>query len=658
MLADIVIVFALSVAVVFLCGKFKIPAIVGYLITGVIAGPHAANLIKAEHEVEILAEIGVIMILFAIGMEFSIKKLLKIKSIVLVGGFLQFTITAGATAFLTYSLIDGFSSNSAIFAGFLAGLSSTAIVLSILHGKGEIDSPVGKFSLGVLIFQDLAIIPLTLLTPILAGAAGDLKSAAIEMFAKVAAIILIVFVASRWIIPKLMFQIAKTRIRELFILSTMLICLAIVWGASESGLSLALGAFLAGLIISESDYSLEALSNVLPLKDIFSSFFFVSVGMLLNIGFLIENIGVIAILLVSISILKTLAAAIPAIILKYALRRAFIIGFTLFQIGEFSFVLAKSRLGLNLIGEDIYQYFLAISVLTMAMTPFLIQAAPKIAENMFKFKPLRAADRKLNRIENDEQLKEFSDHIIIVGFGVTGRNVAKAADYIKIPYIVVEINPETVKNEKNAGVPIVYGNASQEETLKHAGLDNCRTVALAVPDSELVARIASQIKKINPNAYVIARERFVGNIQKLLDAGVDEAIAEEYETAIEIFARIMNKYLVPEEEIHAEIDAIRSGGYDALRKPIMPSNIAANDDLRRSEHAFKVYNLPPRSAFCDKSLAELQLRNKYGVSVLAIRRAKRFMPNPGGDDVLRGEDSLVVFGSVDSLGAFAKVLKS
>jgi len=391
LLYDIVIIFALSVAVLFLCHRLKIPSIVGFVFTGLLAGPYGLGLIKSIHEVNTLAEIGIVLLLFTIGLEFSFKSLLRIKKTVLLGGTLQVLLTFLATFVIVRQF--GLHIGQSIFTGFLVSLSSTAIVLKFFQERAEIDSPHGHTSLGILIFQDIIIVPMILVAPLIAGKTGNLTESIMILLFKGIGIILFIIVCARWIVPWVLYQVVKTRSREIFLLSIVLICLAVAWLTSSAGLSLALGAFLAGLVISESEYSHQALGNTLPFRDVFISFFFVSIGMLLNIGFFVENLAIIIFVFLCVLFLKTLIAGLATILLGFPLRTAILVGFAVSQVGEFSFILSKTGLEYSLLNETVYQIFLSVSVLTMASTPFLMVFSPRIADLILRI-PLPA---KLNQ---------------------------------------------------------------------------------------------------------------------------------------------------------------------------------------------------------------------------------------------------------------------
>ncbi len=436
LLNDIVIIFGLSIAVLFICHRLRVPTVVGFLLTGIFVGPYGLGLIKAIYEVEIFAEVGVVLLLFTIGIEFSLERLLQIRKSVLMGGSLQVLLTLLAALFIAKQL--GQAHGEAVFIGFLAALSSTVIVLKLIQERSEVNSPHGRTTLGILIFQDIIIVPMILVTPLLAGAAGNLGESFIVLLAEGIGIILLVIVSARWIVPRVLYQIARTRNHELFLLSVVVICFGVAWLTSKAGLSLALGAFLAGLIISESEYSHQALGNILPFRDIFTTFFFVSIGMMLDVGFLFQQPGFIVLIALSVLVLKAIIAGFVTILLGFPLRTGILVGLALGQIGEFSFILSRAGVEHGLLAGNIYQMFLAVSILSMAMTPFIITLAPRIADIILR---LPLPKRLISGFYPVTETKavDRKDHLIIIGFGVNGRNIARAARVAGIPYLGIII---------------------------------------------------------------------------------------------------------------------------------------------------------------------------------------------------------------------------
>jgi CPA2 family monovalent cation:H+ antiporter-2 len=647
LLSDIVIIFGLTIMVLFVFNRLRIPAVVGFLLTGVLAGPYGLGLIKAVHEVEVLAEIGVVLLLFAIGMEFSLKALLRIKKSVLLGGSLQVLLTILVTFFLA-SLQIGRTFGESLFIGFLVSLSSTAIVLKIIQGKAEMDSPHGQTSLAILIFQDLIVVPMMLFTPLLAGMEGEIGQSLLILLAKGAGVIVMVILSAKWIVPQLLYQIARTRSSELFLLTVVVLCFAIAWLTSSVGLSLALGAFLAGLIISESEYSYQALGSILPFRDVFTSFFFVSIGMLLDVGFLFESLPRVVTIVLIILTLKTLTAGFAAFLLGFPLRTALLVGLTLAQVGEFSFVLARSGVTQGFLAGDIYQLFLAVSVVTMAVTPFISSVAPYVTDSVMRLPIPSRLKSGLYPLEREKKASK-NDHLVIIGFGVNGRNLNRAATVAGIPHVIVDMNPETVRQERKSGKPIFYGDATQETVLHHAGIHAARVVVVAISDAAATRRIIEIVRRLNPKVQVIARTRFLKEVKPLFELGANEVVPEEFETSVEIFTRVLKKYLIPRDEIEKLISEVRSDGYQMFRSLSKDSLSFSDLTLNLPDIEISTLRVCERSPVDGKSLAQVELRKRYGVSILAIRRGERVLSNPGADMQLLGNDVVVALGTPDKI---------
>ncbi len=653
LLTDILIIFSLSVAVLYICHRLNIPTIVGFLISGLLAGPHGLALIGAVNEVEILAEIGVVLLLFTIGIELSFAKLQKIKKAVLMGGSIQVVLTILVTFVVARQL--GFGLGESIFLGFLISLSSTAIVLKLIQERAEVDSSHGQTTLGILIFQDIIIVAMILATPLLSSVKAIQGESLIFLLFKGIGVILLVIVSARWIVPRVLYQIAKTRNREVFLLSIFVICLAVAWATSSAGFSLSIGAFLAGLIISESEYGQEALSNVLPFRDVFTSFFFISIGMLLNIGFLFEQSVLILLIAFGVLIIKSIIAGLAAILLGLPLRTSILVGLALCQVGEFSFILSESGIEHGILYENSYQMFLAVSVLTMLVTPFIIVFSPRLADTILRlpipdklkigFSPVLETITKAKR-----------DHLVIIGFGLNGRNIARAARSAGIPYVIIEINPDTVKSERAKGEPIYYGDATGETILKHANIKDARVVVSVINDHVANRRIVELVRRLNPKAYLVSRTRYVNEVKPLYELGADEVVPEEFETSIEIFTRVLEKYLIPTDNIEALIAEVRSDGYKMFRS--FPTETSSTSDLKIRLPNIKISTLsiPENSALVGKSLAKSQLRRKFGILVLAIRRNSQIMSNPDRNTQICAEDELIVLGAPDKISELERLI--
>lgn len=653
LLSDIVIILGLAVGVLFLCHWMRIPAIVGFLLTGVLAGPHGFGLIGAVHEVEMLAEIGVVLLLFTIGLEFSMKSLWQLKRSVLIGGSFQVFATLFATYLIARML--GQDVGRSIFLGFLVSLSSTAIVLKLLQERAEVDSPQGRINLAVLIFQDVIAVPMMLLIPLMKGGAGDISGSFAMLFVKGVAIVALAILSARYVVPHVLFQIARTRSRELFLLTVVVMCLAVAWLTSSMGLSLALGAFLAGLIISESEYSYQALSNLLPFRDLFTSIFFISIGMLVDSRVVIEHPGAVVLIILGVLLVKTIIAGGAAALLGYPVRTMILSGLALSQIGEFSFILSKTGVQYGLLSGSGYQIFLAVSVLSMAATPFIINQGAPLAALIMRFPMPVRLRRGWGHEGTDDDAEDIPrDHLLIIGFGLNGRNVARAARSAGIPYLIVEMNPVTVKKEKSKGEPIFYGDASQEAVLEHVGIHGAKIMVVAIPDPVATRMVVASARHLNPRLHIITRTRYLPEMKPLYDLGANEVIPEEFETSVEIFSRVLAKYLIPRDEIEQFVARVRSDGYEMLRS-------LSEDAATFCSPSFCDYRLYlPDVEICSirvkegapiagKTVGQVGLRRTYGVTLLSIRRNSETLSNPGADTVLLAGDISVLVGQGEHL---------
>ena len=653
-LSDLLITLALAIAVLFICHQIRVPVIVGFILTGILAGPHVFGLIKAIHEVEILAEIGVVLLLFTIGVEFSFADLLQIRRSVLIAGPIQVALTC--LAGFALALHVGKPVGEAVFIGFLLSLSSTAIVLKILQSRSEVDSPHGRTGLGILIFQDIIIVPMMLMVPILAGVTDNVGSSLLILSGKALLIILLVIAAAKWLVPQLLFQITRTRSRELFLLAVVVICFAVAWLTASAGLSLALGAFLAGLIISETEYSHQALSNILPFRDIFASFFFISIGMLLDVSFLLEQPWLIVVVSVGVIVLKSLISGIAALLIGFPLRTAILIGLAISQVGEFSFILSKTGVNQGIFSGNAYQIFLDVTIMTMMATPMLMALAPRAAEAVLRL-PLPRRLRIGSFLAQEGKKPEPKDHLIIVGFGVSGRNLARAACKSSIPYVIVEMNPETVKAARAKGEPIFYGDATQEGILTHARIQEARIVVVAINDPAATRMITHLARTLTPIVYLIVRTRYIQEVQPLYNAGANDVVPEEFETSVEIFNLVLKKYLIPRQEIERLTAEVRARCYQVFRseKELEPYN-ALKPELPNIE--ISTFRLADGAPLAGRSLAQMELRKKYGLTVLAIRRDVQIFPNPEPDMQLQAQDVLIVMGPPDVLASQSWLFES
>lgn len=655
LLNEVLVIFGLSIAVIFACHRLKVPTIVGFLLTGILAGPHGLGLVRAVHEVEVLAEIGVVLLLFTIGIEFSFKHLLRLRKAVLLGGAVQVGLTVAAIGLL--SRLAGEDLGRSIFLGFLVSLSSTAIVLKLMQERAELDSPHGRTSFGILIFQDIVAVPMMLITPLLAGEGGESGPPVLVLLAEALGIVGMVVISAKWIVPWTLYQVARTQSRELFLLSVLSICMAVAWLTSSLGLSVALGAFLAGLIISESEYSHQTLGSILPFRDVFTSFFFVSVGMLLDVRYLLQQPALILSVTLALLILKAVIAGLTTGLLGFPIRTMALAGLALSQVGEFSFILSMVGLKQGLLDQDIYPLFLAVSVLTMAATPLVMVLAPGIAEVISSL-PMPARLKSGLGSGEEEAFSGLKDHLVIIGFGVNGRNLARAAKAVGIPYTVIEMNPETARLERSKGEPMIYGDAVQEPVLVHAGVRVARIVVVAINDPAATRRITKTVRSLAPAVHLIVRTRYLQEMRPLYDLGADEVIPEEFETSVEIFARVMKQYLIPIDEIERLILEVRSGGYEMFRS--LAPNPSSICDLNKYLYGIEISTLRvgESSPAAGRSLAEMELRKRHGITVVAIRRGEETLVDPEANTKMKPNDILVVLGAPERLAAAVPLFRS
>lgn len=648
----ILITAVLAVGVVWVCNRLRMPAIVGFLLSGALAGPGGLGLVSSAEEVEALAEIGVILLLFTIGVEFSLRRIFQIRRLVVVGGALQVGLTIAAVWALARA--TGLPGPQCLFLGFLASLSSTAIVLKVLQERGEVDSPHGRSLLGILIFQDIIVVPMMLVTPQLGGGASPGASGLLWLLAKAVVVVGLMLVAARWAVPALLYQVARTRSRELFLLTIVITCLVAARATYAVGLSLALGAFLAGLAVSESEYSHHTLGGVLPLRDIFTSFFFISMGMLLDLGYLASNLAWVLGVAAGVMVVKAVLATAAALLLGLPLRTSVIAGISLAQVGEFSFILSKEGIDAGLLGDDLSQLFIAGSIVTMSAAPFMIPASVRVAQAVCRLRVVRRLADRRDPFEIEEG-EAWRDHLVVVGFGFNGRNVARAAKLAGIPYIVLEMNADTVREQRALGEPIYYGDATREAVLRHAHVQDARVVVVAINDPAATRAITRAVKEINPAVHLLVRTRYVAEMAPLYELGADEVIPEEFETSVEIFSRVLAAWLVPEEEINAVAASLRAEGYEALRAPASRPVQRTCAAVNLTGVEIRPVRLAAESPWAGRTLAELGLRMSYRVTVVAVRRGEEMIVNPDGSFRLREGDVVVLLGTPTDIGQSAAV---
>ncbi|MBP1751285.1 MAG: Kef-type potassium transporter, NAD-binding protein [Geobacteraceae bacterium] len=650
-LKEIEILLGIAVATVIIFRRLMFPSIIGFLFAGMIAGPYTLGFISDTHQVEQMAEIGVVLLLFTIGIEFSLKELMRIKYLVFWGGGLQLGLTILAIAALSVGL--GFTLQQSAFFGFLVALSSTAILMKLLMDAGEIDTPSGKMALSILIFQDLCVVPLMLFIPFLAGSGEGLQGI-LAVSAKAALVVVCAHYGARFAVPWIFAQVVKTRSRELFILAIIFVGLGTAWITSRVGLSLALGAFIAGLAISESEYSHQALGDIIPFRDAFMSLFFISVGMLLDPGVFLLHPVLIVSLVVSIILIKAIIASGAAASLGLPLRIAIITGLSLAQIGEFSFVLSLEGLKQGLLSQELYQIFLAASVATMALTPVCLKIAAPVADRLVRCLPARFTRGK-GALAGKEQKLNLADHVIIVGYGLNGRNLSRVLKHLKIGHVVIETNPFTVSAEKRKGHHIIFGDGSNPQILSHANIDKARIMVVAISDAASSRRIAAQARQMQPMLHVIVRTRYVAEMEPLYKLGANEVIPEEFETSIEILSRVLRRYLLPHDRIEEYIAEVRSDSYEMFRTMSRRHSSAVGISGYLAGVEIGTFMVQQGAPLEGQSLREGTLKSRSGATVLAIKRGEEIFTNPDPVWEMHTRDIVLLLGTPEQLAAAGRL---
>jgi CPA2 family monovalent cation:H+ antiporter-2 len=660
-LNEMVALFAVSVGIAYLCYRVRLVPIAGFLLAGVLIGPNALGIVRDQELVDILAEVGVILLLFTIGLEFSLEKLARIGRAILVGGGLQVAITVGLVAGAL--LAFGASWQAGVYTGCLVALSSTAIVLGLLGERDETDTPTGQLALAILIFQDLAIVAMVLLVPILAGE-GSTVGEVLWVLGKAGLLIAAVLVFARRVVPWILEHIAHTRRQELFLLTVVAICFGTAAVSSLAGVSLALGAFLAGLVVSESHYSDHALSEILPLRTVFNAVFFVSVGMLLDLGFLVANPLLVLAAAAVVITLKVVITTGSVLVLGYPIRIAAATGLALAQIGEFSFVLERAGRAAGLspggLGEAGAQTFIATTVLLMILIPLQMQLASGFGAFLMRT-PLRRLGAPAEQ-PGTEETEHLEDHVIIVGYGPAGRRLVQVLQDRGIPFVVIEMNPASIEEMRRQGVRTLYGDASRTHILEAAGIEEAKVCVVVINDPSVSPLIIQRARYLNPTLQIIARTRYLASIEELHESGADIVVPEEMETTVRIFSQVLGAYMIPPEEVERQVQMIREHEYGAVRGhiqrgSIQEAHLMVLQGLDEDGMHTRAVAVREGTAAAGETLEALALRRRHGLSVLAVRRKGKTIASPAGDFRVEADDRLILVGTADRFAACADLFR-
>jgi len=532
-LTDLIVILSVSAAVLYISTRLRLPSIVGFLIAGILVGPFGVELISTEEEVQEMAEIGILLLLFSIGIEFSLEKLIASRKFVLVGGALQVLLSLVVFFLAAWQL--GLGLNQAIFVGMLFAMSSTAIVLQLFQDKGWMNTLFGKTSVSVLIFQDIIIIPMMLTAPYLAPEGAVETGSFGKVLLGVALVIVVVF-AARKLVPPLIRRIVHTHNQELFLISIIVICFATAFITQQLGLKLALGAFLAGLVISESEYSFEALKNIMPFKKVFTAIFFVSVGMLLNLEFVATHLLMLSGITIAVMLIKFLIIVPVAFYLNIGIRNALISGLALCQVGEFAFILSEVGWEAGLLSEFNYQLFLTVSILSMIISAIMIGFSPKLAGKIIDIPLWKAWISKYDTNKCLPEVCTLVDHTIIIGFGPGGRRVANYLSKRKVPLAIVEKKERNLTEDDYSYADVFIGDGKDEEVLQRAAVEAARQVIITVPEATVAEDLTIKIRKLNHNARIVVRTKYEEEAEHLQKLGADHVVPEEISVADTIMA--------------------------------------------------------------------------------------------------------------------------
>jgi monovalent cation:H+ antiporter-2, CPA2 family len=634
-LRDLVVLFGIAVVISYFFRVLRLSSIAGFLVAGALVGPFGLQLISSVEGVERMSELGVMLLLFSIGVEFSTEKLLKMRWLALAGGSLQMLITAGAAALVINHWVQ--SPRTAIFGGIITALSSTVIALRLLYDRGQSFSPQGSAALAVLIFQDIAVVPVMLFLPFLTGQRPfDLQSVAATTLLSAVAVVLLL-VASWFVAPRVIAATIASRSRDIFILSVIVILLGTAYLSSRAGLSTALGAFVAGIVISESEYSHQVLADVLPFRETFNSLFFISIGMLLNPAFLLDNLGAVFTVTAIVLTGKTVITSSIVAILGLPLRIALMVGLFLGQIGEFSLVLLTAARSVAAFPIAFDQMALSVILVTMVASPFLALLADR-------------AGRMTLDLREAEATAGLAYHTIIIGYGLNGQNVAASLRSRSIPYAILEMNPKTVRMARDAAEPIYYGDAISENVLNSVGIAQAQCAVFAISDPVATRQGVAAARRLNPGLYIIARTRYILEIEQLYSAGADTVIAEEFETSLEIIRRVLGRFGYRPSTIDREVLNLRQRRYEIFRggpieKVAIPSDVG-----------FEPFEVEVREKSAGKSLAELRVREQTGATIIAARRNSEIFPNPAPGHMLATGDHVYLIGTEEEIRRAMRLL--
>jgi CPA2 family monovalent cation:H+ antiporter-2 len=635
---ELLLVIAIAAAGVALFERLRLPAIAGFLVMGALLGPSGLGLTRDPESIRTLAELGVVFLLFEIGLELPVEALRRLWRPALLAGGLQMTLTVAAVA--AGAGLLGLAAREAVVLGGLVAMSSTALVMRTLRDRGELDAPHGRLCLGILLFQDLCIVPMLLLVPILEGAVATAPGPITLALGKAGAALVAVYLAARFAFPWLLARVAELRSRDLFSLLAFLLVLGSAEAAHALGLTRAVGAFSAGLVVAASPYAHQVQTEIEPLRGVLLGIFFTSVGMLFDpLAAFAAGGATLAYVAAVVLVKSAVVLAIVVGVLRQGVRLGVLTALALAQTGEFSFVLAEVTSQAGLLAGGLRQVFLAGSLLTLLATPFLVAAAPRLAD---------ALGQRADRAPHPPPAApEQAPAVVLIGFGLTGRTVARALRACGIRYAVVEANPAAVAAGRRTGEPIAFGDATRRSILRHAGVDRARLVSIAVSDPVAVRRIVPEVRALAPEARVVVRTRYVAEMDALYELGASLVVAEEFEATIDLLGAVLRSLGVTAGAVQRFADELREQGYEALRTPpalLLDPLLSEVLDAVGTE-----WLEVPSGPAAGRTLAELGVRARTGASVVAVRSGGEVLANPPPDRPLAAGEELLVVGEPEAV---------
>ena len=630
--------------VTLLLGRLKLPVVAGLVLSGALVGPKALSLAHDPEAIEVIAEVGVIFLLFTIGLEFSLSRLKNIFRQVALGGLLQVGVTTIVTSLVCLGLDLSFP--EAVVYGFVFALSSTALVLRTLGERSELDAPHGRFIVGTLIFQDLCIVPMVLIVPLLANGLDKPETWQAIIFAlgKAALVVVLLFATSRKLIPYLFRWVDASRSNEVFILTVLCLCIGTAYLTSLTGLSLALGAFLAGMIVADTDFRHRAMGDILPLRDVFVSFFFVSLGMFFDFQLLAEKPMEVGLLLLAFIGGKGLIAILAASFMRFPPRAAWLAGVGLAQFGEFGFIILQLAIQEGVVVESEIGTLLNAGILSMFLTPLLVYKAPHFTAGERALDPLAKLLRARSAEELEDRTVGHSDHVVVIGYGLAGRLLTNSLSRLKIEAVALEMNSDNVELGRKLGDPVYYADATSEEALGHAHVESCRAIVIMINDNQAIERVISTIARMKVEAPVFVRTQYMRESEKLSHELPVNVVASEVEGGLEILSLVLNQLKIPRNLIVREIDQAREETMHTDREySSSPLPLEAHAGLKD----LKVEKLivTARSQVAGQSPRNLDLAESTGISILAVRRKDSLLVHRLADIIFEPQDLVYCLGN-------------